>query len=330
MTSGASWNERGLSPELYEAAREAARRAGMSVEEWLDFDLRRPDARAPGRPAETPARARGARLTDTVAKLNARLEQLSERTCARREPGRAGRARPRPSDRARARSNPASIRCWRRSPPASARSKRRPPRRPQPGSARARPTRGFRKPRTAAHPHHGADRDVAPAVRRRGFGRGAARRSRRDRARRQRRAAAPRARKPAGRHAGARRAHRARAMAAAPTPSALQGIEHRLSQMHAALNQMTPAEGSCRLRRAHRRAFAQDGRFRRQFARSRRCCAISRPRSTSCASSPPASRRPKASRRSPATCRRSARASITSRWSAARAASIRWRSASTS
>jgi localization factor PodJL len=99
MTSGASWNERGLSPELHEAAREAARRAGMSVDAWLDLTFGKvastpaaPAQRcaAGGRREEFTRRAdsagvsaaeapslRGARLTDTVAKLNARLEQLT-------------------------------------------------------------------------------------------------------------------------------------------------------------------------------------------------------------------------------------------------------------
>src|SRR3954451_24508329 len=102
MTSGASWNERGLSPELYQAAREAAHRAGMSVEEWLRPTFGHSAATAGVRPppqgsisarlgelsqrfshaggadgeSATPS-VRGARLADTVAKLNARLEQLT-------------------------------------------------------------------------------------------------------------------------------------------------------------------------------------------------------------------------------------------------------------
>jgi hypothetical protein len=65
MMSGASWNDRGLSPELYDAAREAARRAGVSVEEWLDSTFGSRQS-APGRPAQSPSRA-AAPLTDTVA-----------------------------------------------------------------------------------------------------------------------------------------------------------------------------------------------------------------------------------------------------------------------
>src|SRR3954471_13300293 len=100
MNSSVSWNAGGLSPELYQAAREAAHRAGMSVEEWLRStfgdsavsNMRPQTGGGPlgarlgelsqrfGHAAETeaaPVSARGARLSDTVAKLNARLEQMS-------------------------------------------------------------------------------------------------------------------------------------------------------------------------------------------------------------------------------------------------------------
>ncbi|MEJ0075138.1 MAG: hypothetical protein WDO17_06785 [Alphaproteobacteria bacterium] len=99
MNSSASWNGGGLSPELYQAAREAAHRAGMSVEDWLRSTFgdsavasTRPQHAGPlgarldelsqrfGRGAEAapaPISARGARLSDTVAKLNARLEQMN-------------------------------------------------------------------------------------------------------------------------------------------------------------------------------------------------------------------------------------------------------------
>src|SRR5436853_2117245 len=102
MTSDPSWNERGLGPELYEAAREAAQRAGMSVEDWLRSTFGNSAAAAGMRPTgQGPISARlgelsqrfghgsgaesdtavspvrGARLSETVAKLNARLEQLT-------------------------------------------------------------------------------------------------------------------------------------------------------------------------------------------------------------------------------------------------------------
>src|SRR5689334_16783850 len=99
MNSSASWNAGGLSPELYQAAREAAQRAGMSVEDWLRSTFgdsavasMRPQTAGPlgtrlgelsqrfGHGAEAepaPTSVRGARLSDTVAKLNARLEQMN-------------------------------------------------------------------------------------------------------------------------------------------------------------------------------------------------------------------------------------------------------------
>jgi len=99
MNSSASWNAGGLSPELYQAAREAAQRAGMSVEDWLRSTFgdsavasMRPQTAGPlgarlgelsqhfGHAAESEQAAmspRGARLSDTVAKLNARLEQMN-------------------------------------------------------------------------------------------------------------------------------------------------------------------------------------------------------------------------------------------------------------
>src|SRR5436190_1346571 len=96
MNSSASWNAGDLSPELYQAAREAAHRAGMSVEDWLRSTFgdsavasMRPQGTGPlgarlgelsqrfGHGVQTEPAARGARLSDTVAKLNARLEQIS-------------------------------------------------------------------------------------------------------------------------------------------------------------------------------------------------------------------------------------------------------------
>src|ERR1044071_1358797 len=99
MNSSASWNAGGLSPELYQAAREAAQRAGMSVEDWLrstfgDSAVASMRQQNPGplgarlgelsqrfgHAAETepaPLSVRGARLSDTVAKLNARLDQMT-------------------------------------------------------------------------------------------------------------------------------------------------------------------------------------------------------------------------------------------------------------
>jgi localization factor PodJL len=102
MTPGASWNERGLSPELYQAAREAAARAGMSVDDWLRTTFGNSPATSTAKPqgqtgslgarlgelsqrfarsgeeiAPAAPSVRGARLEDTVTKLNERLEQLT-------------------------------------------------------------------------------------------------------------------------------------------------------------------------------------------------------------------------------------------------------------
>src|SRR3954469_12625339 len=104
MNSSASWTAGGLSPELYQGAREAAHRAGMSVEDWLRSTFgdsavssMRPQSAGPlgarlgelsqrfGHAAETdaaPMAPRGAGLTDTVAQLNARLEQMSTGSAA--------------------------------------------------------------------------------------------------------------------------------------------------------------------------------------------------------------------------------------------------------
>ncbi len=43
MKSGGPWNLRGLHPEAREAAREAARRSGMSVGEWLNSVIQSED-----------------------------------------------------------------------------------------------------------------------------------------------------------------------------------------------------------------------------------------------------------------------------------------------
>ena len=98
MNSGASWNDRGLSPELYQAAREAARRAGMSVEDWLDSTFGNGANASPKREEPAPS-LRGARLSDTVAKLNARLEQLTSGRAAPAESGHAAPVEPRAESR---------------------------------------------------------------------------------------------------------------------------------------------------------------------------------------------------------------------------------------
>ena len=80
MTSGVSWNESGLSSDLEQAAREAARRSGLSLDDWMRQikGSAKPETPAPRAAApEAAGSVRGARLADTVAKLNARLESLT-------------------------------------------------------------------------------------------------------------------------------------------------------------------------------------------------------------------------------------------------------------
>jgi localization factor PodJL len=102
MTSGFSRTDTGLSPELREAARAAAQRSGMSVDEWLRATIGESAAAASagapshgsiggrldqlssriGRPERSTPGPTGAgeptaRLADTVARLNERLDQLT-------------------------------------------------------------------------------------------------------------------------------------------------------------------------------------------------------------------------------------------------------------
>jgi localization factor PodJL len=248
MTSGASWNERGLSPELYQAAREAARRAGMSIDDWLDSTFGSAPGATGGKPHGTASDAaslsvRGARLTDTVAKLNARLEQLT--------PPADGSRGPEPKGRDRA-------------PPLA-------PEPLEPGidqvvaeiAARQRaldetpaaPAAAWEPPQTAA-PAHGADfssleRQLAhitaqiETLRRPCGVEDAVAALRGDLAEVARAVneALPRRALEALQddvHALAERIEHGYGGGA--DPSALQGIEHRLSQVHAAIEQMTPAE----------------------------------------------------------------------------------------
>src|SRR5262245_18022649 len=60
MTSDQSWNLKGLKPELRETAREAARRRGLSVNEWLQSVIVESAAEGAGdeAPAKNPEPAR--------------------------------------------------------------------------------------------------------------------------------------------------------------------------------------------------------------------------------------------------------------------------------
>src|SRR5688572_21145200 len=93
MKTGVPWNVKGLRPEARETAREAARRAGMSVSDWLNSVIidsaveegARPTRRgpfqddppyqqpAPHQPAQQPPLAR-----ENVSSVNERLAQLTD------------------------------------------------------------------------------------------------------------------------------------------------------------------------------------------------------------------------------------------------------------
>src|SRR5882757_6547904 len=77
MTSGVSWNEPEFSPQAQRGAGEAARRAGLSNS--ISARLEELSQRIGGMGAAAPVASsvRGARLSETVAKLNARLEQMT-------------------------------------------------------------------------------------------------------------------------------------------------------------------------------------------------------------------------------------------------------------
>ena len=246
MNSGASWNDRGLSPELYQAAREAARRAGMSVEDWLDSTFGN-GANASPKPApreEAAPSLRGARLSDTVAKLNARLEQLTSGRAAARTPSapssRNRRLRSRPSRSASIRPSPKSKR-------ASARSTKR-------RSLRRRPSvfqPAYAAPAAAAPDFSNLERQLSHITAqieslRQPCGVEDAIASLRadlsDIAHALNEALPRRALEglQADMHALAERIERSYGRGDA---SALQGIEQRLNEVYAALNAMTPAEG---------------------------------------------------------------------------------------
>jgi localization factor PodJL len=80
MTSGVPWHMRGVRPEVLDSAREAARRSGMSVEEWLDTVIAESARHAGIDPTshrlsdfdDHPA-SRGSSFAD----VSARLDQLS-------------------------------------------------------------------------------------------------------------------------------------------------------------------------------------------------------------------------------------------------------------
>src|SRR5882762_3360433 len=85
MTSNVSWNEPGLNPEAQHGAGDAARRAALSsgrsgsgsISARLEELSQRIGGLGGGAAAPMTSSVRGARLSETVAKLNARLAQMT-------------------------------------------------------------------------------------------------------------------------------------------------------------------------------------------------------------------------------------------------------------
>ena len=110
MKFGVPWSVNGLRPEARETAKEAARRSGMSLAEWLDSVIIQ-QAGQQGVQAPTIAgensKGDGATVTARLDELTRRVEQLTRKgpeayapRRSRNEPDqRAGAARPAPRRR---------------------------------------------------------------------------------------------------------------------------------------------------------------------------------------------------------------------------------------
>jgi localization factor PodJL len=75
MTSGVSWNETGMSPELREVANEAARRSGLTVDEWMKAAI----AGSAARSGVSPQPVGGTSPADQGDRLADRLERIAHR-----------------------------------------------------------------------------------------------------------------------------------------------------------------------------------------------------------------------------------------------------------
>jgi localization factor PodJL len=243
-----------LSPELYQAAREAARRAGMSIDAWLDSTF----GNAPGAAGSKPSTAadpaslsvRGARLSDTVAKLNARLEQLTPPADSdrRAEPAARDRAPPLAPEPAEPGIDQVVAEIAARQ-----RALEQAPAAPAAPAPAATPAAAWQPPPSAPSADFASlERQLAHITEqietlRRPCGvedAVAVLRSDLAEVARAVNEALPRRALEALQddvHALAERIENGYGGGA--DPSALQGIEHRLSQVHDAINQMTPAEG---------------------------------------------------------------------------------------
>src|SRR5947209_14927485 len=78
MRPAASWSIEGVAPEVRESAREAARRAGLSVGEWLNAAIAETAEEAGGAGGEPRRDEESARLAQAIGRLTERLERLVE------------------------------------------------------------------------------------------------------------------------------------------------------------------------------------------------------------------------------------------------------------
>ncbi|HXW24814.1 MAG TPA: hypothetical protein VEK73_08720 [Xanthobacteraceae bacterium] len=92
MKSHTQLKLRGVRPEAIETAREAARRAGLSLSQWIDTAIEQaaasgPPARPPAIQADPSAGTGSARVHDRLDDIAARLDRLMQKTRASDEPG---------------------------------------------------------------------------------------------------------------------------------------------------------------------------------------------------------------------------------------------------
>ncbi len=86
MTSGVPWQLRGVRPEVLDSVRDAARRAGMSVEAWLDTAIAESAKNTGNEPAQhrlpgfDPAPSRGSSFSDVTTRLDALARQVDRLT----------------------------------------------------------------------------------------------------------------------------------------------------------------------------------------------------------------------------------------------------------
>src|SRR5258708_18061857 len=79
MTSGVPWEVEGVPPQARETAREAARRSGMSVGEWLDSVIS-DSAKSEAEPTIAPFEDTGPRVPGPdLAEVRGRIDEVGRR-----------------------------------------------------------------------------------------------------------------------------------------------------------------------------------------------------------------------------------------------------------